>query len=304
MSQTALILGASGRFGRHMAEAFWNAGWQVRLFDRQTDTLRTAADGVDVIVNGWNPPYTDWAREVPALTDRVISTARATGATVILPGNVYVFGRDADPLLNATTPHNATNPLGRIRVEMEAAYRAASIQTIVLRGGDFIDTEASGNWFDLIVAAKSAKGVFTSPGDPNVAHAWAYLPDMARAAVALAEKRAQLETFEDVPFPGYTLSLTELAGLVEQATGTPQKVKRMNWLPLFAAYPFWTMGRKLIEMRYLWSMPHQLDDSRLAALLPDFKPTDPLTAIGEAIAHLDIHPDQPVARGQSHVAAE
>ena len=29
MSKNVLMLGASGRFGRHAAEAFWNAGWQV-----------------------------------------------------------------------------------------------------------------------------------------------------------------------------------------------------------------------------------------------------------------------------------
>ena len=72
MSQTVLILGASGRFGRNAADAFWNAGWNVRLFDRTTDTLMQATKGVDVIVNGWNPPYPDWAEQVPSLTRDVI----------------------------------------------------------------------------------------------------------------------------------------------------------------------------------------------------------------------------------------
>ena len=43
MSGTVLILGAKGRFGRHAAEAFWNRGWQVRLFDRAMDDLTAAA---------------------------------------------------------------------------------------------------------------------------------------------------------------------------------------------------------------------------------------------------------------------
>lgn len=56
MTQTVLILGASGRFGRHSAAQFKSAGWNVKTFDRSKDDLLTAAQGVDVIVNGWHPP--------------------------------------------------------------------------------------------------------------------------------------------------------------------------------------------------------------------------------------------------------
>jgi NAD(P)-dependent dehydrogenase (short-subunit alcohol dehydrogenase family) len=42
MQQTVLILGGNGRFGRATAEAFWNAGWRVRVFDRKTDRLPEA----------------------------------------------------------------------------------------------------------------------------------------------------------------------------------------------------------------------------------------------------------------------
>ncbi len=52
--KTVLILGGSGRFGRHARAAFQQAGWRLRLFDRKTDRLEQAAKGVGVIVNGWN----------------------------------------------------------------------------------------------------------------------------------------------------------------------------------------------------------------------------------------------------------
>jgi NAD(P)-dependent dehydrogenase (short-subunit alcohol dehydrogenase family) len=45
MQNTALILGSTGRFGRAAAEAFWNAGWRVRTFDRRSDDLPEAARG-------------------------------------------------------------------------------------------------------------------------------------------------------------------------------------------------------------------------------------------------------------------
>lgn len=305
MTGTVLILGASGRFGRHAAEAFWNAGWQVRVFDRSKDDLTSAAAGADVIVNAWNPPYPEWQRLIPELTETVIEAARNSGATVLIPGNVYVFGQGSEPLLGIDTPRRAANPLGRVRIEMENRYRQSGVRTILLRGGDFIDTEASGNWFEGQIANKAHKGILVAPGNPDAPHAWAYLPDMAQAAVQLAERRETLATFEDVPFPGYTLSLNQVREIVGQALGRQVRLTRFPWWMIRLAAPFWPMGRHLLEMRYLWDMPHQLDGARISRLLPGFSNTDPLTAIARSLsAQLDIHPDKPVARGRRHIAAE
>ncbi len=214
------------------------------------------------------------------------------------------MGKGPGPNLTKDTPQTATNPLGRIRIDMENAYRAADIQTIVLRAGDFLDTEASGNWFDQIIVAKASKGRISAPGDPNLPHAWAYLPDFAQAAVELADKRETLEHFEEVLFPGFTLSLDQIGTLVAQASGRAQTVKRMSWAPIQIAAPFWPMGRKLLEMRYLWNMPHQLDGASFERLLPGFRATDPLTAVTKAIRHLEINPDKPMARSKPHVLAQ
>jgi nucleoside-diphosphate-sugar epimerase len=202
---------------------------------------------------------------------------------VIIPGNVYVFGEDAPARFDEQTPHRATNPLGRTRIEMEEAYRASGVQTLILRAGDFIDTMPSGNWFDKVMLAGLGRGRFTYPGDPDQPHAWAFLPDLARAAVALAEMRARLDRFEDVPFPGYTLTGQSLAQAVEKAHGAPLRLHRFNWLAVRLLTPVWKIGRHLIEMRYLWSKPHALDGTRFATLLPDFEITPLDAALSTAL---------------------
>lgn len=301
MTQTALILGASGRFGRNAAEQFAKAGWSVRRFDRARDDLNTAAHGADVIVNAWNPAYTDWAQLVPQLHPQVIEAARASGATVIVPGNVYVFGKDTPAPWSEATPHQARNPLGRIRIDMEAAYRQSGVQCILLRSGDFIDTQASGNWLDSLMLKSIHKGVFTFPGNPSIDHAWAYLPDMCRAAVSLAEMRDQLPVYSDIAFPGYTASGTEVAATLGRITGAIIRLKPMSWLPLYLARPFWRMATSLLEMRYLWDTPHSLDGSLFANLLPGFRAT-PLqealaTALPSDLGQPQINPNQTVAAG-------
>jgi nucleoside-diphosphate-sugar epimerase len=286
MQQTVLILGGTGRFGRAAAEAFWNAGWRVRLFDRAADRLPEAALGADVIVNGWNPPYDRWAELLPGLTDRVIEAARASGATVIQAANIYVYGNGSPETLGPDTPHAARNPMGRLRIDMEARLREAGIPLILLRAGDFIDTEGSGNWFDRVLMAKLAKDRVAYPGNPDIPHAWAYLPDLGRAAVALAERRAALATVEEVLFPGYTITGRELTRLVAEVSGRPVRLASFAWWPLYLARPFWRLAGGLIEMRYLWNMPHALDATRFAEQVPDFRPTPAAEAIAAAVAAL------------------
>ena len=201
MSGSVLVLGGSGRFGRHAGEAFWNAGWRVTLFERGSGDLAQFAKGHDLIVNGWNPPYPRWAADLPGLTEQVIDAARASGATVIQPGNLYVYGADLPEVLDGATPHLARNPLGRLRIEMEDRYRASGVPVIMLRAGDFLDTEASGNWFDKVIAASVTRGRLSYPGDPEIPHAWAYLPDLARAAVALARRREVFHASARCCFP-------------------------------------------------------------------------------------------------------
>jgi nucleoside-diphosphate-sugar epimerase len=301
MTKTVLILGANGRFGRHATTQFSQAGWEVRKFDRSRDALLQSAQGADVIVNAWNPPYPDWRRLVPELHARVIAAAKQTGATVIIPGNVYVFGADTPGPWSNTSPHAAQNPLGRIRIEMEAAYRRSGVRCVILRGGDFIDTEASGNWLDAVMLKSLHKGTFTYPGNPNIDHAWAYLPDICRAVVLLAEMRGQLPDFADIPFPGYNATGHQIAAILGQLTGKPLTLKHMSWLPLHLARPFWRMASCLLEMRYLWNTPHQLDKELFFDLLPDFR-TTPLatalaTAIPENLVQGQIDPNQPVPAG-------
>jgi nucleoside-diphosphate-sugar epimerase len=182
-------------------------------------------------------------------------------------------------LLTPDTLHAATHPLGRIRVELEAAYRASGVKTVILRAGDFLDTEASGNWFDRVMAARVGKGKLSYPGPLDRIHAWAYLPDLAEAFAGLADRLEDLPQFLELTFPGYALTGTELAAACEAALGRSLSVKTMSWLPVQIARPFWAEAKHLLEMRYLWDRPHALDGSALDRVLPD----RPRTPVAEAM---------------------
>lgn len=304
MTGTALILGSTGRFGRAAAAAFRAAGRRVSEWRRPVPgadsapgivwgdiadraALRRAAE-VDVIVNALNPAYPDWARDLPWMTDAVIDAAQATGATVLLPGNVYTYGRNLPPRLTSATPHVGDHGKARLRIEMEAAYRAAGVRTIILRAGDFIDTVPGDNWFEGQITAKVAKGKVIYPGPTDLPHAWAYLPDMARAAEMLASMRATLPDFADIGFPGYALTGNALMDLVEQAAGRALKRGGVPWLALRVMGLFSPLMREVAEMRHLWDRPHRIDGSDFNAFLPDFIPTSPADAVRASLTGLGV----------------
>ncbi|MEM7303780.1 MAG: epimerase [Pseudomonadota bacterium] len=287
MTKTILILGASGKIGRHSAVAFENAGWNVKRYNRQTDDMTAAARGSSVILNGMNPPnYHDWKNTIPAITAQVIEAAEANDSTVIVPGNVYHFG-DHPGIWSQDTIPAPVSRKGKIRLEMERAYEASSAQTIVLRAGNFIDPNGQGCPMSAIYLRKIRDGKVTLPGPASVRQALCYLPDWSRAAVLLAEMRNELGHFEDVPFSGHTLTANDIRQGLEGILDRNLYFVQFPWIVMRLLSPFWELARELNEMRYLWSTDHALDGARLNELLPDFEPTK-LNAVLKAALPKDV----------------
>ena len=293
MTQTALILGGRGKIGSHATKAFEKAGWRVVQYHRDRGDLNTLAKTADVIVNGLNPPaYHDWARTIPAITKQVIAAARQNDATVIIPGNVYNFG-DRPGTWDENTAQVPCSRKGRIRVEMEQAYRDAGVKTIVLRAGNFIDPMRNQCIGSLMLLRAIEKGKVTYAGRHDAMQAYCYLPDWARAAVMLAEKREALAPFEDVPLGGHAFTAQQLQSHLAARLGRTIKIVNFPWWFMTMAAPFWELAREMREMRYLWSVDHALGTEKLQRLLPEFTPS-PLPEVMEAALPPQIHPDHSV----------
>lgn len=274
MSKTALILGPSGKIGQHSLHAFKEAGWSVRTYDRTSDVMVEAARGCDVIINGMNPPnYHNWAGIIPKITQDVIHAAKENGACVIIPGNVYHFG-DQPGVWSEKTPPAPVSHKGKIRLEMERAYQASGVQTIVLRAGNFIDPNCQGCPMTAVYLRNIKKGQITLPGPAETRQAMCFLPDWARTAAELADIRATLSNFEDVPFPGHTVTANDIKTGAEAIMNRELRFTPFPWWIMRVAAPFWELARELHEMRYLWNTDHSLSDVRLRQILPEYQTTE------------------------------
>ena len=320
---TVLILGARGRLGLAAARAFAQAGWQVLAQVRpggargalpaipgvwwmpvavhDTAALAAQAQGAQVVLHALNPAYTHaaWREQVPALMESAIAIARQLGATLMLPGNVYNFGEGMPPVLREDTPQAAAGFMGRMRVQLEQRLEAATqrgdLRAIVLRAGDFFGS-GTGSWLDQAIAKDLPRGRVTWPGPLDVSTPWAYLPDLARAFVRVAQERERLAPFERLHFAGHHVSaqqwLHSFAAIAAEEGWLPGsgalRVGRLPWPLLRAVGLVVPTVAALAAMRYLWSTPHQLDNTRLRAVIGDEPHTLFDQAVRQALADLGL----------------
>ena len=199
-----------------------------------------------------------------------MDVAEALGARFLLPGNVYNFGRALPAQLTLDTPEVANTRKGALRIMLEAELRqraqAGRLRSSVLRAGDFFGG-GPGSWVDLVIAKHLAAGRLDYPGPLDQAHAWAFLPDLARAFVDVAA-HAEPRDFARWQFAGHTLTGAQLLrGLREAAEAQGLRPargwreRRMAWWPIRLAAPLVPMAREIAEMAYLWDRPHALVDA-------------------------------------------
>ena len=334
-----LVLGANGRLGDAAVNAFSEAGWRVLAQARRAPSktlpagaqalslpldditgLVKAAQGASTVIYAINPAYPDWDSKLLPLARLGMEIAQQLDASFMLPGNVYNFGEEMPSVLTEQTVQHPSNRKGELRrqLEREMSDRATQgLRGIVLRAGDFYGG-GSGSWMDQLIVKDLARGKLAYPGPMDVPHAWAYLPDLARAFVALASRtenlraksvatlheagagtirrgRAGLEkgSFESFGFEGHTFTGQELIRHIEDAAGALEvqaaqgfRIGGMPWALIRivgTVYPLW---RELARMSYLWRVPHRLDGRALEQTIGPLMSTEPKRAMRETLLAL------------------
>ncbi|TIT87312.1 MAG: oxidoreductase, partial [Mesorhizobium sp.] len=162
------------------------------------------------------------------------------------------------------------------------------VRTILLRAGDFFGGTGSGSWFDLVVAAKMEKGIYTAPGPADLVHEWAYLPDFAVAFVGLARNLDKLGFYEALNFPGHAVTDLDIKAAAENPLGRKLKLGFMPWWVLRAGSPFVAMWREIVSMSYLRFEEHRLVSTRLEKIIGEIPHTPLDQAVKEAMRDIGI----------------
>lgn len=310
----ALVLGATGGIGGAIADALVATGWRVRALNRDPDRARAAtgrtalewvkgdamtaadvaaaAEGAAIVVHGVNPPaYRNWAGLQMPMLENTIAAARAAGARILFPGTVYNYGPDAFPLLSEASPQSPATRKGAIRRQMEDALRDSGVPTLIVRAGDYFGAKAGNNWLsEGMIRPGRAVTALTYFGPLEIAHAFAYLPDVAQTFVRLLA--TDLGVFESFHMQGHAVTGHQLAAAMAEAVGRTLPVRRLPWLAISAAAPFNETLREMQEMRYLWNTPVLLDNARLVARLGEEPHTPLVDALRASLVGLGCLPAQ------------
>ena len=306
----ALVIGATGSFGAHAAQALLKHGWTIRALAR--DPLRAAnaagprdpiqwvrgdalnpaeviaaADSVQLIVHAANPPrYRNWKGLVLPMLEGSIAAARASGARIVLPGCVYNYAPDLGADIGEDAPQAPVTRKGAIRVAAEQRLREVAgegVKVLILRAGDFFGPAAPNSGLSWIITHSGGRmtGVY-QPGPASVGHDFAYLPDLGETLARLVDAEDRLAPFEQFHFRGHWLGRNDdLGQAIRRVSGQPRlPIKAFPWPVVWAAGPFNETFRELWEMRYLWRRPIGLSNAKLVAFLGE----EPHTALNTALA--------------------
>ncbi len=285
---SAIVVFGFGPVGRATTEALINRGSVVRVAQRSRPTdlprgatfhpcdvldaaaVRQAVDGAGQVVVAIGFPYAGevWRASWPRAMENLINACEAAGARMVFVDNLYMYGPQRDPLREemALTDHGV-KPV--VRAEITRMWMSASaagrVRIAALRAPDFYGPGVTQSHLGEIAFGALANGKrATLIAPPDTPHDFAYVPDIARAAVTLldAPDDAFGQAWHMPCAP--TKTPREILQLGADALGVKL---RITALPLWSL-PIMGIGspmmREIAEMRFQWDRPYRVDARKFA----------------------------------------
>src|SRR4051812_35039531 len=195
LGHTVTLASRSGRVVEQPWQASHPDAVEVVAVDAADEAAVTAlARGAASIVNAVNPPsYTTWDTDWPPVAAATLGAAEASGAGLVIIGNLYGYGRVNAPM-REDDPMRPAGHKGRLRADMwtEALARhdAGRLRATELRSSDYIGpgtTPRTSYLNDIVIDSLLAgRPPFVPAGRADASHSWTYVPDVGRLAARVA----------------------------------------------------------------------------------------------------------------------
>jgi nucleoside-diphosphate-sugar epimerase len=221
-----------------------------------------------VVTIGFDYRGSVWKKAWPNAMANLLAAAEATNARIVHIDNMYMYGPQ-DTALHEDMPltRHGVKPAARAEATRmwQKAARAGRVLWAALRAPDFYGpgvgrSHIGDTGLGLVAKGKSA----TLLMEPDQPHAFAYVPDLGRAAVSLLD--AGDDAFNQVWHVPCAPTRTPRQLLAIGADAVGQKLKVISipsWLlPVMGvAVPF---VREYAEMRFTWNRPYHVDATKFS----------------------------------------
>ncbi|WP_342202926.1 NAD-dependent epimerase/dehydratase family protein [Mesorhizobium carmichaelinearum] len=273
-----VVVGA-GPVGRETARLLGEEGHDVVLTSRSIGSnalpnVRTmqadatnASDlsricrGADAIFMCAMATYHRWPTDFFPIIDGTVRAAEAVGAKLIVLGNLYGYGENADSPLRSDLPLDPTSRKGTARTIMWQRAVRASVPAIEIRSSDYLGLGAI-SYFSLIALPSIVEGKPTAfIGNLDANHAWTFTRDVASTLVAASRYKGEWDRAFHVP--------SQYASPRELIQKTAAMLAReVLEIRSYSVAEMEAMGmHEAVEMSYLFDSPFLVDASDTEALL-------------------------------------
>ena len=208
-----------------------------------------------------------WRAELPTAEQAVLTAAREAGAVVVFPESLYSYS-EPDRVMAETSPRLATGGKRGVRTALLEARGASATPTVSVVAGDFFGPRVrmAHGGERMVVPILAGRNVSVI-GSKRQSHSFTYVPDLARAMIAAADRPSAWNAVWHAP-TGPALSQRELAHAFAAAAGQPApKVRALRGWALRAAAAFSPDARELAEMLYQFERPFIMDSAASEAAL-------------------------------------
>lgn len=242
----------------------------VRLDAADAAALTAVAAGAAAVINCACPPYHRWPQEWPALASSVLAAAEASGAVLVTLGNLYAYG-PVDGAFTEDLPLAAAGPKGRARAAVWSqaweAHQRGRVRMTEARSSDFFGPgvtdggHLAGRVMPQLLQGKTIRGM----GDPDAAHSWTYLPDVARTLARLAREEQAWGRAWHVPTAPALSARAMIGKLAAQAGVAVPPLRPVPAAVLRVGSVTSPLLRELREVRYQFDRPFVVDSSAYSA---------------------------------------
>ena len=270
LGHTVTLASRSGRVTDRPWEASRPGAVQVVAVDAgDASRLTELARGATSIVNAVNPPsYMTWDTDWPPVAAATLAAAEATGAGLVIIGNLYGYGRVEAPM-REDDPMRPAGRKGALRADMwtEALARqeAGRLRVTELRSSDYFGpgtTPRTSYLNDIVIDSLLAgRPPLVPVGRADAAHSWTYVPDVGTLAARVATSEDGWGRAWHVPTaPARTFD--EAAADVARIAAVRNRRVRVLPRPLGTAAGFVVpFMRELRETRHQFERPFVLDST-------------------------------------------
>ena len=284
MSEGLHVVFGTGQVGRALIERLAGSGLEVRAVSRSRPSVLAtgvdwrgadatnpeaaiaAAKGSSVVYQCLNAPYTKWPEAFPPLQRGVLTAAERAGAVLVSLENVYGYGPTGGKPMTEDLPLDAVTVKGRTRVamtqELLTAAESGRVRIAVGRASDFFGAGVTESTLGKRVFANALAGKRADfIGNPDLAHTYSYVPDIAAGLATLGTDERALGQVWHLPGPE-TVTTRSLMDLVASEVGHPVGIRSVPKLVMRALGLVNPMMRELAEMSYEFEEPFVLDTTK------------------------------------------